>query len=527
MHIRINDEDVCEKDIKVGQMNKSKKSILNAIAALLQMVVTSVLGLVLNKSILEAYGSAYNGINATITQIINSIMIVEGGFTLASNVALFEPWLKKDKYNINGILSATRKRFTYIGWIALGIGTVISFLYPISSMGAMSYWMGVGLMWTILLPTCFNLGVTTKYRVLLLTEQKEYVISIISTITYVFGTLVAIFTVRFLNYSLLTARIIIMFSLFANYIMIGIYCRQRYPSVSFYEKPLYEKIKGTKSVMAMKLTSVIYSSAPIIVISLIPEKGLVLASVYAVYNSVMSVVSGGLNAIVNAPRLSFGALFAEKGEGDIARAYSLYETITFVSLTIVLGTTALMLMPFVRIYTQGIADADYCDTLLAGILIAKYFFEIVHIPSGQMIQMSGHFDAAKKIQIVACIVLCVTLLVGLYTGNVYVVVLAMLLAAIVLAVLEIFYSEVRIIKRKWGIFLRRFIVALLICAIACLIGMTNLLKCNSYFDFLVVSMIAVIVLLVITLSVYYVIDKECTWKMLTLFRNNIIVKNRR
>ena len=96
-------------------MSKGKKSILNALIALIQMGVTGVMGLLFNRTILELYGSAYNGINATITQIISTIMIVEGGFTLASNVALFDPWVKNDKYLINGILSATRKRFEKIG----------------------------------------------------------------------------------------------------------------------------------------------------------------------------------------------------------------------------------------------------------------------------------------------------------------------------------------------------------------------------------------------------------------------------
>jgi hypothetical protein len=302
-------------------MNKGKKSILNAVIALLQMVTTCLIGLVFNRIILEKFGSPVNGLNATVTQIVNAIMIVEGGFTLASNVALFEPWGKGDIDRINGILSATKRRFDIIGWGALAIGLLVAFIYPFSVDSTMSYFEIVALMLSVLLPTCYNLGVTTKYRVVLLTEQKEYVISLISMITYMIGILSAIVGVLFFDVSFLTSRYIIMLSLFINYMVVAIYCKKNFPFVSFKATPQYGEIKGTKSVIAMKLTSVLYSSAPIIIISMLPESGFVLASVYAVYNSVMSVVNGALNALVNAPRLGLGALFAENDKKSLFQAW--------------------------------------------------------------------------------------------------------------------------------------------------------------------------------------------------------------
>ena len=48
-------------------MNRSKKSMLNAIFALLQMAVTSIFSLVLSRNIMSHYGSDYNGINSIVT----------------------------------------------------------------------------------------------------------------------------------------------------------------------------------------------------------------------------------------------------------------------------------------------------------------------------------------------------------------------------------------------------------------------------------------------------------------------------
>lgn len=503
-------------------MNKGKKSILNAVVGLVQMLVTSLIGLVFNRIILENFGSSANGINATVSQIVNAIMIVEGGFTLASNVALFEPWGKGDVDRINGILSATKKRFDVIGWIALSIGLLIAFVYPFTVNSEMPYFEIVALMLSVLLPTCYNLGVTTKYRVVLLTEQKEYIISLISLITYVIGMIVAMAAVLFFDASLVMARAIIMLSLFASYIGITIYCNKNFPFISFREKPQYGEIKGTKSVIAMKLTSVLYTSAPIIIISMLPEGGFVLASVYAVYNSIMSVVNSGLSAVINAPRLGLGALFAENDKKLLVSVYSQYETISFMGLAVILGTASFLILPFVSVYTQGIEDVNYIDKLLAILLIAKNFFEILHIPSGQMIQMSGRFKASNKIQIIACIALAILLLIGLITTNLYIIIFAVVFAAIVLAVLEIIYSERNILNRGWSSFVKSAIPTFVLSTICAGLGMANLINCKSFLEFAVIGIITFTIISLSTFLVYYLVDRITTKRIIFFVLRNII-----
>ena len=505
-------------------MNKEKKSILNAGIALLQMVTTSAIGLVFNKIILETFGSYANGINATITQIVNAIMIVEGGFTLASNVALFEPWGKQDVCRINGILSATKKRFTVIGWLALVVGFVVAFAYPFSVDSDMPYYEIVALMLSVLLPTCYNLGITTKYRVVLLTEQKEYIISLISTVTYVIGVLIAIAAVSFFDVSLLMTRCIIMLSLFVNYIAVGIYCKKNYPFISFREKPQYSQIKGTKSVIAMKLTSVLYTSAPIIIISMLPQGGFALASVYAVYNSIMNIVNSGLSAVVNAPRLGFGALFAENDKKSLVRVYSQYEVISFMGLSVILGAASLLILPFVSMYTKGIEDVNYIDKFLALLLIAKNVFEVLHIPSGQRIQMSGRFKESNRVQIVACIVLIILLAVGFALANLYIIIFAVLFAAMVLSVMEIIYTEKNILNRGWASLARSAIPTLALCGVCAGVGMANVIVCQNFFQFIIAGIIAVVMISVATLLMYYIVDKNTTKRIISFVLRNLFQK---
>ena len=494
-------------------MNKGRKSILNAFTALIQMAAVSVIGLILTKSIISHFGSDYNGINSSVNQIVNAIMILEGGFTLASNVALFTPFSNRDYETVNGIVSATRKRFIIVGVIAIICGVIVSIIYPLFANGEMPKHLISAIMITVLLPACFNLGIVMKYRVIILADQREYVISAITTIAYIIGTSVAIYAIH-KGASLLAARIIIMISLFANYVGIIIYCKKQYPWVRFDVTPLFEKIKGTKSVLVMKLTSMFYMSFPVIVISTLPDKGAMLASVYAVYKAVTTIVGGAIGAFINAPRLGFGALFAEGRKDDAEVLFDQYEKITCIVLSVLLGTTCLLIMPFVELYTRGVHDIEYTNKTMALVILLTVFFETIHIPSGQIIQMSGDFEPYRKMQSISCIFLVAIMIVGRAVLGLYGIIGAVLATAVLIAIMEIIYTGKHIFKRKWRSFAANVIPCGIICTFMTVFGFSGTIISKTYFDFIIQGVIGVIIAIASSLVLYFAIDAKGMKRML-------------
>ena len=75
---------------KVQTTNRTKSTFLNAIVMITNTALLSFLALISTNLILKNYGSDYNGVVATANQFVNLILIVEGGFTTAINVALFK-----------------------------------------------------------------------------------------------------------------------------------------------------------------------------------------------------------------------------------------------------------------------------------------------------------------------------------------------------------------------------------------------------------------------------------------------------
>ena len=258
----------------------------------------------------------------------------------------------------------------------------------------------------------------------------------------------------------------------------------------------------------MKLTSMFYMSFPVVVISTLPENGAMLASVYAVYKAVTSMVGGAIGAFINAPRLGFGALFAEGRKDDAEILFNQYEKITCIVLSIVLGTTCLLIMPFVELYTTGIQDINYTNKLMALLILLTVFFETIHIPSGQIIQMSGTFEPYRKIQSIGCVFLVITMALGRLLLGLYGIVGAVLGTAILIAVMEITYTGGRIFNRKISSFIRNIVPCGIMCSSMTIIGFMGAIKSHSYVAFILQGVGSVIVSTIASVLLFSAFDSN-------------------
>lgn len=100
---------------------------------------------------------------------------------------------------------------------------------------------------------------------------------------------------------------------------------------------------------------------------------------------------------------------------------------------------AVLIRPFMNLYTRNMADQNYNNQVLIIIMILVMFFEVIHIPSGNIINMAGKFKIGKRIQTIAAICLIGMMLVFNIFYGFYGILFAILCTAILLAVLEIGY----------------------------------------------------------------------------------------
>lgn len=424
-------------------MTRTKKSLYSALTGVLLTLVNGVLGLLITRMIILNYGSDFNGLNSVANQIVNLLLIIEGGITIATNVALFRPLSKKNYKVVNGIMSATKIIFNKIGTTFFLVGFLTSIIYSFFVKSDLSSGLVISIFLLTIMSTTFNLVFATKYMIIIQTEQKEYLINLVKVGTILLSQ-VLIYLVISLNQHVIFIRLVMMLCGVLNGIILIIIAKRKYDFLDFKAVPLFSEVKGTSDVLIQKITGMIYMNTPIIFISV--TAGTLLASVYFVYNSIFMLLKSLLYSIVNAPRMALGELLSEQKNEQVKEIFYKYQyIITNISL-ILISTAVVLTMPFITFYTKGITDVNYFNWFFLTLLALISFFEILHIPSGNIIMVSGNFKILKKIQVIALTSLIIFTLVGAVIFGAYGVLFAVLITSVALACMEIYYVVFRLLK---------------------------------------------------------------------------------
>jgi hypothetical protein len=499
-------------------MNRSRQSILTAISSILLTLVNGVFAIVVTRLIIVNYGSDFNGLNSTASQFISMLLIVEGGFTIATKVALFKPMSENDQEAINRILSATRKTFNKIGFSFLIIGSVLSILYAFIIKSELSPVISFLVFFMTILSTTINLSYATKYRILLQSEHREYILNGVQVAILILSQSAIMINIYF-NGHMLYVRLLTMIGAILSSIIIAMIAKRKYQYLDFRKEPDFESIKGTKDIFFQKITSMVYLTIPVIFIS--ATVGTLYASVYVVYNNVFRLLKSVIYAFINAPRMGFGKLIAEKNTDYVLKVFLQYEFIVNFVMLVLLSTAAVLIMPFVKIYTAGITDINYYNWIIAFFLIVITYFEIIHIPSGNIINMAGKFKVGRNIQSIASVVLILIMIISNYFMGFYGILLALLVTAILLAGLEITYIHSFYFKKTIFHFVKMLLPSLAVMIAITLLEIKYLPEIVSFFDFLIAGTVLVIINMVILAIFNYVINNQMTMEVIKRFRNVI------
>lgn len=462
----------------------------NALAALAMTMVNGLLGIVVTKFVISHFGSDFNGLNSTANQIVNILLVLEGGFTVASNVALFGPLTHQETDTVNGILAATRQKFRRVALLFLAVGVAIAGVYGFAAQSQLPWEFIFTLVLMTVIPAAFNLYYATTYRVLLQTQQREYIISLFTILTIGLGHLSNIGLVLLDGPMWMVRCNTMVFTLLGS-ILIGWYAKRKNPFLNLKTPPQPQLIRGTGDVMAQKITGVVYQAAPMVFLTISPTGGTVLASVYYVYNQVLLMLKTLLHSVIDAPRHSLGQLMTQRERKDIWPVFAQYEYVAFLAVFVILTTCGSLIMPFVGLYTADFADADYYDGVIALMMVVTAVIEMIHIPSGHLLNMAGMFRVCRNIQVSSCAVLIVTMVLGGMFWGVYGMLAAILLCAVLLAVMEMGYVHTKFFPGKLLAMLLR-LLPLAVCGVAvCWLENICLPPINSYFAFVLWGVILV------------------------------------
>ena len=367
-------------------MKRISQTKLNIAASLLQQLVTGVCGLILPRFVLRYFGSEANGLIASIMQLLGYTMLLEGGIGGVMRAALYKPLANEDMDGISRIYHQISRSFRKISFIFIGFALALS-LFMKFLVDTQFDWLYVFTMVLILSAnTYFSYYFALPQRLLMTADQKLYIIQFTQSISVVLNLLMCLLVMR-LGGSIHAVKFTTAFVFLLNPLVLHLYVRHHYRI----RKELSEEFEFSqkRDGAIHHLAYFIHRNTDVVILSLLGSLHTV--SVYSVYSAVINVleslllsVSSGLSGLV-------GRLIARNEIEELNRTVDRYEACNNILATGVATVCAILILPFVSIYTGGVTDVQYHQPVFAMLIIAgSYAYSIRH-PFGCVVSAAGHY----------------------------------------------------------------------------------------------------------------------------------------
>ncbi len=485
-------------------MSRTKNTHLLAIASAMNLLVTSVATIVIGRLLLVFLGSEYNGINSIISQFLTVVSVLEGGLTTASLVAMMRPYQQRDMAQVNQLFAETKARFYRVSTLALAVGIVGAIVYGYAVKTTIPDLTVIMVLIVGLAGSVYNIGVVTKYRLVFQAAQEEHIFAFITLCTTFVGQcgmIVALTATR----NVVFMRLVGMLATVLSGLLARRAFLKRYPVAVHAKWDGTIRIQGTKDVLAGRIVGTIHSASTAMFLSVFSNAAI--TSVYAVYNTVIHAITAIVNICFTAPQNAVGQILQGDDNPKKQKIVLEFEYTVILILTVIFVPLSLLIVPFVKIYTQGVTDVEYVNYTLAVLMVVSTYLQLIHIPAGTCIYMSGNFKSAKNIQLIALIVLLVgNLVLGKLLGM-YGFLLSMMLCNAFLAVCEVLFVHQKILQKAIPKFLRMWLPNALLTVGLVVLGSGLTQFIDGVFSWVVAACIITVATMAITAFVNMIILK--------------------
>lgn len=369
----------------------------NTVASLLSQITALVCGFILPRLFLEYFGSEVNGLVNSITQFLGVISFLELGVGAVVQSSLYKPLAEGDKQQVSRVMVSADRFFRRLAQILLGYVLSLVTVYPLIANQSFGY------LYTATLIAAISISSFAQYyfgivnSLLLNADQRGYIQYNAQTITVVLNTVVCVFMIK-LGGSVQLVKLTTSLIYLARPLALRIYVNRRYQidwKIQYDGEPIQQKWNG----VAQHIAAVVLDGTDTIVLTLLSTLSNV--SIYSVYFMVIKGVKTLFLSMTNGIQSLLGELWARQELEELRKTFGWTEWCIHTGTTFVFSCTAALIVPFVRVYTAGINDANYIQPAFAILLTLANAMHCLRLPYNIMVLAAGHYKQTQKNYIVA------------------------------------------------------------------------------------------------------------------------------
>lgn len=442
-------------------MTRGTKLKLNMLTTIIYQIVSIVSGFILPRFFLRYYGSEVNGLVSSITQFLAVITLCECGVGAVVQTALFKPIAENDEKEISRIYKSSTKFFNKIAIILIVYTAILVFAYPhIVNKSFDTLYTGV-LIITLSISLLAQYYFAITYKLILNAAQLIYIQMIVSTVSLVLNVVISI-VLMYMGMSiqivkLASAGIFVLQPLVYKYAVNHRFNIDR--NIVLNEEPIKQKWNG----LAQHLATVILENTDVLVLTFFSTLSSV--SVYSVYHMVTNGIKLLFTSLANSVKSLLGDMYARNEMTQLNKTFSRFEWAFHSVVTLIYSICAVLIVPFITVYTDKITDANYKLPLFGVVMCIAMAIYCIRLPYNQMVMAAGHFKQTQNSAIIEAILNLTISIAVVYRFGLIGVALGTLIAVLYRTVYLAVYLSKYILKRNILIFLKRCLKDCVIAAV--------------------------------------------------------------
>lgn len=499
---------------------RKKRLIYNTVSSIILQVTTIICGFILPRLILNAFGSDVNGLVNSITQFLGIISFLELGVGAVVQSALYKPLTEKRENDVSKIISSANKFFRRLAQILLAYVIVLIIFYPIFVAREFDFWYTATLIGAISISSFAQYYFGIVNRLLLTADQKGYVQYTAQTIAVIGNTIVCYLLIIGgcgIQAVKLVTSIIYLVQPFAVYLYVkGHYSINK--KIEYNKEPIPQKWNG----IAQHVAAVILDGTDTVVLTLFAT--LADVSIYSVYYFVVKGVKQLFLSMTNGITSLMGELWARQELTELKKTFGWTEWVIHTGTTFIFGVTAVLIVPFVRVYTYGIDDANYIQPLFAALIVLANAGHCLRLPYNIMILAAGHYKQTQNNYIFAAIINIIVSILAVNMLGLIGVAIGTLLAMGYQTVWMAWYNSKNLIQWPFIKFVKQITVDVITVVLCCGVSHIFSISSISYLNWLIEAVEVCCIWSVIMLAVNIIFYKDKIMKLKSILKFKMVQK---
>lgn len=487
---------------------RTKNATLNILFAIILQLVTFVRGLILPRIIIPAYGSDINGLVSSITQFLTYISLLEAGVGTIFRSSLYKPLADGDIDKVSGVINEQKRFYRKIGLVFVFYVIALCFIYPLIAKTKISTEYIVSFILILSISTFAEYFISLPYVSLLSADQKVRISYIVSIVYTIVNILVALFWVwlkadiRLIYLSMCVIGLL-------RPLFYWLYVKKHY-NLSKTAAPDASALKQRWNGMVHHISYYIHTNTDSAILTIFV--GTAMVSVYNVYGAIIFGMERLITSVSAGTAAGIGNVLVSGDKKTIDRTVDLFEFVQSAATTVLFTITALMIMPFIKLYTANMTDVNYIHPEFGYVLVcaeAIYCFRCIY---STISTNANKFKETQLGAILECVVnLVLSLILTLACGmGLLGIAIGTLAGMFVRYLAEVLFLSKNVINRSVLKAFKSLLVNACIAAVSILIChfALNYDTINSLSNWIIFAIISSFVVVLVAIPVYLIFNNS-------------------